>query len=86
MWKIKIFIGCGSFRCEKIIENKYSSIYFKPIFEVYSIQKMPENMPNKTVDGNNALARELMVVRSKMRDRLMIEGNKPYYKVKTVKE
>lgn len=43
---------------------------------------MAENIPNKTVNADNPLARELMVVRSKMRERLMIEGNKPYYKVR----
>lgn len=43
---------------------------------------MADNMPNKTAMADNQLAHELMVVREKMRDRLMIEGNKPYYKVR----
>lgn len=45
---------------------------------------MGENVPNKATITDNPLARELMESRAKMRDRLMIEGQKSYYKVSTI--
>lgn len=42
---------------------------------------MAENFPNKTANIDNPLARELVAARHKMRERLMIEGQKPLYKV-----
>lgn len=43
---------------------------------------MAENIPSKTAHVENKLARELMQARSKLRERALIEGQKPYYKVR----
>lgn len=42
---------------------------------------MSGDIINKAVNSDNQLARELMEARVKMRERLLIEGKKPYYKV-----
>lgn len=44
---------------------------------------MAENIPNKTANIDNPLARELVAARHKMRERLLIEAQKPLYKVST---
>lgn len=42
---------------------------------------MAENLSNKPANIDNQLARELMAARPKLRERALIEGQKPYYKV-----
>lgn len=48
-----------------------------------SHQKMTEKMLSKVTNMDNPLARELVAARHKMQERLLIEGYKPYYKVRT---
>lgn len=43
---------------------------------------MVENIPSKTIHTENKLAQELMQARSKLRERSLIEAQKPYYKVR----
>lgn len=43
---------------------------------------MAENIPSKTIHAENKLAQELMLARSKLRERSLIEAQKPYYKVR----
>lgn len=42
---------------------------------------MTENVVSKPANVENKLARELVVARQKMNQRLIAEGMKPYYKV-----
>lgn len=42
---------------------------------------MSENMQTKMVNSDNQLGLELMAARNQMRERIMIEGKKPFYKV-----
>lgn len=43
---------------------------------------MAENIPSKTIHVDNKLAQELMLARSKLRERALIEAQKPHYKVR----
>lgn len=47
-----------------------------------TMAEMAENYPNRAMHVENKLARELMEARSKLRERSLIEGQKPYYKVR----
>lgn len=43
---------------------------------------MAENIPSKTIHADNKLAQELALARSKLRERALIEAQKPHYKVR----
>lgn len=46
---------------------------------------MEESIPSKTTNlAHNKLARELMEARPKLRQRALMEGQIPYYKVSTL--
>lgn len=49
-----------------------------------NMSTMAENIPSKTIHVENKLAQELMQARNKLRERSLIEAQKPYYKVITV--